>query len=526
MNEKLDILIADDAKLFREYIKTSITQIPLDANFIEVESGTNLFPTYETYVPEIMIIDSDLPNINIFDFCRKTISINPLTSIIVFIMEQRHDIIKQYFKAGVDDVLIKNIDQFVFGSIISKLVSKKISKLKQITEKQRSETIDAITLATVDKADTTTQYLKFLNAHIKKNIDKIEKLKRLGNEFDTGLKNFEQNPTQYTKPREVPKMSNFAPQNSPNFFMRELSTEQIGNVLRDKIKQLKETKKELEFANNRLSDTVSELEESKQELTAHKEHLEEQVELQAKNLLKSEKLATVGELSARIAHDLRNPLGVIKNTAEILKFSLSDRLTESEIEQWKRLDRGIYRISHQIDDVLDFIKQRPLQKTKTKISTLLADVLERIVIPDNVEIYLPQNDAKILCDSEKIEVVFLNLILNAIQAIDSRPGTISILIHDDQNDMDFVMMEIRDTGPGISESLKEKIFDPLFTTRQIGTGLGLTSCKRVVEAHEGMITFESIVGVGTRFFIKLPKKTEWDDIQKDQLEKQRVEIPY
>jgi DNA-binding NarL/FixJ family response regulator len=210
MKEKLDILIADDAKLFREYIKTSITQIPLDANFIEVENGTNLFPTYEIYVPEIMIIDSNLPNINILDFCRKTISINPLTSIIVFIIEQRHDIIKQYFKAGVDDVLIKNIDRFVFGSIISKLVSKKISKLKEITEKQRTETIDALTLATVDRADTTTQYLKFLNAHIKKNVDKIEKLKRLGNEFDTGLKNFEQNHTQNTTPQGVPQMSNFS----------------------------------------------------------------------------------------------------------------------------------------------------------------------------------------------------------------------------------------------------------------------------------------------------------------------------
>ncbi|HEY8110399.1 MAG TPA: ATP-binding protein, partial [Candidatus Nitrosotenuis sp.] len=317
--------------------------------------------------------------------------------------------------------------------------------------------------------------------------------------------------------------ANFAPQNSPNFFMRELSNEDISSILRDKIKQLKETKKELELVNNRLSDTVAELEESKQELTAHKENLEERVEVQARSISRSEKLATVGELSARIAHDLRNPLGVIKNTSEILRFNLSDRLTENEVEQWKRLDRGIYRMSHQIDDVLDFIKQRPLQKTKTKISTLLADILERIVIPDNVEIHLPQNDMEILCDNEKIEVVFLNLIQNAIQAIDDRPGTISILISDDKADEDFVTIEIMDTGTGIPKSLGGKIFDPLFTTRQIGTGLGLTSCKRIVEAHEGMITFESGVGIGTRFFIKLPRNTEFDNIQKDQLEKHRLE---
>jgi signal transduction histidine kinase len=97
--------------------------------------------------------------------------------------------------------------------------------------------------------------------------------------------------------------------------------------------------------------------------------------------------------------------------------------------------------------------------------------------------------------------------------------TIDILLYDDKNDKDHIVLEIRDTGPGIPKNLWGKIFDPLFTTRQIGTGLGLTSCKRIVEAHEGMITLESKIGVGTSFFIKLPKKTEWDEIPENKSEK-------
>jgi signal transduction histidine kinase len=204
---------------------------------------------------------------------------------------------------------------------------------------------------------------------------------------------------------------------------------------------------------------------------------------------------------------------VIKNTSDILKLSLSDRLSEDETEKWLRLEKAIFRMSHQLDDVLDFIKHRPIKKTNVKISKLLGDVLERIVIPHNVEIRLPQNDVEILCDSEKMGVVFVNLILNSIQAMEGRFGTIYILIPDNKNVVNFIEIEVRDTGPGIPENLWSKIFNPLFTTRQIGTGLGLTSCKSIVERHGGTITFTSKMGVGTSFFIKLPKKTEWENIE-------------
>ncbi|MGI0041250.1 MAG: ATP-binding protein, partial [Nitrosopumilaceae archaeon] len=103
--------------------------------------------------------------------------------------------------------------------------------------------------------------------------------------------------------------------------------------------------------------------------------------------------------------------------------------------------------------------------------------LERMIKPDTVKINLPRNDLIMPCDAEKLEIVFANLITNAIQAMDNK-GEISIRIIDNQNQ---VLIEVEDTGPGISSEIMSKIFDPLFTTKQTGTGLGLVSCKSVIE---------------------------------------------
>lgn len=516
-------MIADDAVLFRNFIKSSVNLVDIEANFIEVADGKSLFAVYEKHVPEITLIDHRLPSVDVLSFLKKILDIHPIASIIVFVDSTDHDFVKDAKSIGIEEVLFKTVGQFALGTSIKKMLSKKAAKVHDSEHKSHQNLTNALTLTTLDKSASNSQYVKLTNATLQSRIKNIETLKKLGGDFDATIKNLyvKNNTQQNSKPDKNNSSSKTThiPQNTPNFFMRELSNEALVAALRDKIIRLKETKNELEIVNKKLSNTISELEESKLKLLVQKEDLEEQVMLQTKSMLKSEKLATVGELSARIAHDLRNPLNVVKNTLDILKLSLSDRLSDNEMEQWKRLERGMYRMSHQIDDVLDFIKQRPLQKTKTKVSVVLADVLERISVPNNIEVHLPQNDSDILCDAEKIEVVFLNLILNAIQAIDGKLGIIKIAIPDDEINDEFVAIEIQDTGPGIPNSLGEKIFDPLFTTRQIGTGLGLTSCKRIMEAHGGSITFKSKVGVGTIFFIKLPKKTEWSNISKEQPKK-------
>ena len=223
-----------------------------------------------------------------------------------------------------------------------------------------------------------------------------------------------------------------------------------------------------------------------------------------------EKLSAIGELSARIAHDMRNPLSVIKNSAEIIKRS--QNMDSNTKINWERLERGIYRISHQVDDVLDYVKPSPLKKKPTKISGIIQDAYERIAVPDKIKINLPKTDVTIPCDHDKLETVFVNLIMNSIQAIGDKTGNISINLIEESEDV--VLITVHDNGPGIPQKLIRKIFDPLFTTRQIGTGLGLPSCKNIIEKHGGSIDVSSGRGKGTTFLIRLPTKTEWENLSK------------
>lgn len=231
----------------------------------------------------------------------------------------------------------------------------------------------------------------------------------------------------------------------------------------------------------------------------------EQLELKDKLVrsekrIESEKLAVIGELSARIAHDLRNPLSVIKNGIQIIK-ERDIHMDEKTVLVLQRIDRAVGRMTHQIDEVLDFVKPRPLNIEKKSLLTILHSTLDGFVKPDTVKINLPQNDVQIKCDATKLEIVFSNIMLNAIQAMGSL-GQIDITIADKKEQ---VIIEIQDNGPGIPSYILPKIFDPLFTTKQMGTGLGLPSCKSIVEKHGGKIEVKTVLGKSTTFIITLPK---------------------
>ncbi len=134
----------------------------------------------------------------------------------------------------------------------------------------------------------------------------------------------------------------------------------------------------------------------------------------------------------------------------------------------------------------------------TSLRSIMESAINVILIPPNVKIYLPSNDVSVTCDSRKLEAVFSNIILNAIQATNDN-GEVKIRITDAGHD---VKIEFEDSGQGIPSTVVQKIFDPLFTTKQTGTGLGLSICKNIVEQHGGMITVQS---PPTIFTIKLPK---------------------
>jgi signal transduction histidine kinase len=273
--------------------------------------------------------------------------------------------------------------------------------------------------------------------------------------------------------------------------------------------EIRTAKTKAEELNLKLQDYMTKLEEAQEELRQQRDQLREEVRQKTKDLLNAERLSAIGQLSARIAHDLRNPLSVINGTAKMFRIKLEPHLDAKSREQLERLDRAVYRISHQLEDVLDYVRVPKLDKKDYSASLILKEVMERVEIPANIAIELPVNDCVINCDQEKMEVVLVNLFMNAIQAIGEKNGTIKIGIREEES---HVLLNVSDSGDGISADILDKIFEPLFTTKQIGTGLGLSSCKSIVEHHGGIIEVSSTVGRGTTFIIKMPKKPDLVDV--------------
>ncbi|MBM3903527.1 MAG: HAMP domain-containing protein [Thaumarchaeota archaeon] len=213
--------------------------------------------------------------------------------------------------------------------------------------------------------------------------------------------------------------------------------------------------------------------------------------------LKTEKLAAIGELAARIAHDLRNPLSVIKNVSELIRIQYPKDDPRLQ-DHFNKLENSVQRMSHQIDDVLNFVRSTPLEKKITSLREIIQKSVDDLDVPTDITIIMPSNDEKIDCDDQKLRTAFSNILLNAIQAMPDK-GTISIKI---TGYTKHVSVDVSDSGPGIPENVLPHIFEPLFTTKQRGTGLGLSSCKNIIEQHGGTILAKNNP---TTFVITLPR---------------------
>lgn len=213
-------------------------------------------------------------------------------------------------------------------------------------------------------------------------------------------------------------------------------------------------------------------------------------------LIKNERLSAIGELSAKIAHDIRNPLNNIKLSTDIIGKKISDEKLKRYFE---KIDNNIFRISHQVNDVLDFLNNSQIKKEDINIRNLIKTSIENITIPENISVEISDSVFKVNCDPVQIDRVISNLILNSIQAIGAKKGKITVSIEDKDS---WCFITVEDSGIGIDPENKDKIFEPLFTTKTHGTGLGLSTVKNIVEAHQGSIKVESNP---TRFIIKIPK---------------------
>ena len=211
-----------------------------------------------------------------------------------------------------------------------------------------------------------------------------------------------------------------------------------------------------------------------------------------------DRLLHIGELTSRITHDMRNPLTVIINYSTMIQKNSKNKLDQKSLDQLALIESEARKMYHQIEDVLNYVKLPPLKLQDYSLHDILKKVIDSVQTTDDVEIHLPKNNPQIICDIDKLEIVFVNLITNAIEAING-VGSINIYAKTTPDD---IIIEIEDSGPGIAEQDLEKVFEPLFTTKQSGTGLGLSSCKNIIERLRGEISMKNNP---TTFTINVPR---------------------
>jgi signal transduction histidine kinase len=215
----------------------------------------------------------------------------------------------------------------------------------------------------------------------------------------------------------------------------------------------------------------------------------------------NEKLSLIGDLSVKMAHDIKNPITVLKSQIELLKLQFSKNENSIMLGSLNRMDKAISIIMTQFDDMLHFLREEPQYDfEECNVSQIIRDALFGVKIPSNINLRWPSNDILLFCDKDKFQRVFANLIQNSIHAMENG-GEISIEISENEDD---VVIKIQDSGHGIAEDKMDKVFQPLFTTKKYGTGLGLAICKQIVDAHHGSI---SVHNNPTTFTIKIPRQS-------------------
>ncbi|MFV9644321.1 MAG: PAS domain S-box protein [Desulfobacterales bacterium] len=222
-------------------------------------------------------------------------------------------------------------------------------------------------------------------------------------------------------------------------------------------------------------------------------------------MMRSDKLSSLGQLSAGLAHELKNPLAVISSCAQFCMDNMTLDLPVNE--NFQMILRNSQRASKLINDLLAFAKPSFLERKEVDINNVITNMwsmakLESHPFRINYKLNLKPGIPMIVGDEEKLGQVFLNLIMNAIQAV-SNKGTI-ILRTDFLVDQNKLEADIIDDGPGIPDDYRKCIFDPFFTTKDRGTGLGLSICNSIIEQHNGSIVANNVEERGTRITVRLP----------------------
>ncbi|MCT8330785.1 sensor histidine kinase [Albidovulum sediminis] len=261
-----------------------------------------------------------------------------------------------------------------------------------------------------------------------------------------------------------------------------------------------------------LDHLLDQLQVRDRELRRWNEELNARVEATTRKLILSEKLATVGEITAAAAHEINNPVAVIQGNLDVLREVMADRMSEVATE-FSLMDEQVHRISSIVNRLLQFARPEEYAGWTTRLHPMeaVADCLplvRHLLKQARVTLELGgKTSRQVTMNRTEFQQVIINLIANATHAMPDG-GCITVTAEDvDQSDVPGVRLSVRDTGVGMDEDTISRIFDPFFTTRgpNGGTGLGLSICRTLVDRQGGTIDVESAPGHGSAFVIWLPE---------------------
>jgi two-component system, chemotaxis family, CheB/CheR fusion protein len=228
-----------------------------------------------------------------------------------------------------------------------------------------------------------------------------------------------------------------------------------------------------------------------------------------KKLEKSLRLAAIGETAGMVGHDIRNPLQAITSDVYLLK-DLASKVDEQSkndaMESLAGIEKNVDYINKIVADLQDFAKTTQPSPQETDLEELCTEVMKKITVPENIatSCHIDDSVTKIFIDSNFLKRALGNLVSNAVQAM---PNGGKLTLRACQKKGETVI-SVADTGVGIPDKVKSKIFTPFFTTKSKGQGLGLAVVKRMIEALNGTVTFESVEGNGTTFIVRLPPQNK------------------
>jgi signal transduction histidine kinase len=241
-----------------------------------------------------------------------------------------------------------------------------------------------------------------------------------------------------------------------------------------------------------------------EEIKSYSQSLEEKVRNLVDEVRTKDRLALLGEISAGLAHEIRNPLGSL-----VAGIKLLGRGGKSENEKqtiFEVLKKESERLNNALDEFLDYARPRKLQKSDVDINQILVEIVKltqqdpALINGHAIKINFDSELPHVSVDRDRVKQVFWNIVINGMKSMENK-GTLSVkTISIDK----WIQVEISDTGKGIAPENKNKIFTPFFTMRKGGTGLGLSIAQRIMEEHKGKIEVESAEGKGTVFTINFP----------------------